>query len=91
MTRGPIEVDVLMGGSVIQLISRVSPTIIQLAKVGYMPLTLTLILNPTNPRHSILRINCDYLPDVIEDLNTLYFLDALLPERPCGDGFAIED
>lgn len=89
--RFPIEIDVRTDGSLMQLISRVAPIIIQLARVGYMPLTLMLILNPTNPRRSILRINCDYLPDVIEDLSTLYFLDALLPETPCGDGFAIED
>lgn len=86
MIHGSIEVELWMGGSVMQLINRVSLITIQLAQVGYMPLTLMLILDRTEPRRSLLRISYDYLPDVISDLNTLYFLDAIAHEERFGDG-----
>lgn len=86
--RFPVEIDVRMDGSATlhTRLAALAPITIQLAMVGYLPLTSTLIFNPTNPQLSIWRISYDYLPDVIEDLSTLYLLEKLLPEKPCGDG-----
>ena len=89
--RSPIEIDVRMGGSVTRLINLVSPITILLARVGYLPLTSTLIFDRTSPQRSTLRISYDYLPDVIDDLNILYFLDELHPEKPYGDGLSTAD
>lgn len=89
--RSPVEIDLRMGGSVTRLIRLVSPITILLARAGYLPLTSMLILDRTNPRLSILRISYDYWPDVIEDLSTLYLLDALHQERPDGAGSATAD
>ena len=65
--RSPIEIDVPMVGSVIHVTRRVSPIITLLLRELYVPLTLTLILNRTQPNRSILRISCDYLPDLINE------------------------
>lgn len=86
MTVSPVEIDVRMGGSVIQLISRVSPIIILLSKAGYLPLTWTLICDPINPRRSTLRINCEYWPNATSELNTLYFLANTVQSARYGDG-----
>ena len=91
MTVSPVEIDVRMGGSVIQLISRVSPIIILLAKAGYLPLTWMLICDPINPRRSILRINCEYWPNATSELNTLYFLANTVQSARYGDGLATAD
>lgn len=86
MTVSPVEIDVRMGGSVIQLISRVSPIIILLSKAGYLPLTWTLICDPTRPQRSILRISCEYWPNATSELNTLYFLANTVQSARYGDG-----
>ena len=91
MTVSPVDIDVRMGGSVIQLISRVSPIIILLAKAGYLPLTWTLICDPTKPQRSILRINCEYWPNAINDLNTLSFLANTVQSARYGDGLNTEE
>jgi len=46
---------------------------------------LVMIPKPT----MFLRISYEYLPDVIEDLVTLSFLDVLHQEELYGGGFAI--
>lgn len=86
MTVSPVEIDVRMGGSAIQLISRVSPIIILLSKAGYLPLTWTLICDPTKPQRSILRISCEYWPNATSELNTLYFLAKSVQSSRYGDG-----
>ena len=86
MTRSPVEIDARMGGSVIQLISRVSPIIILLVRAGYLPLTWTLICDPTKPQRSILRISCEYWPNATSELNTLYFLAKSVQPSRFGDG-----
>ena len=86
MTVSPVEIDVRMGGSAIQLISRVSPITILLVKAGYLPLTWTLICDPTKPHRSILRISCEYWPNAINDLNTLSFLANTVQSARYGDG-----
>ena len=68
--RTPIEIDLVMGGSVTRAMRLVSPITILLAKALYVPSTLTLILDRTNPRRSILRISYDYLPDLISEYLT---------------------
>lgn len=91
MTVSPVEIDVRMGGSVIQLISRVSPIIILLSKAGYLPLTWTLICDPTNPRRSILQIKCEYWPEKIKELNTLSSQEKSARALLIGGGFATAD
>ncbi len=69
--RSPIEVELhLKGGSVINVMQRVSPITIQLLKALYVPLTLTLICNQTRQKPLILRISYGYLPDLIKELAT---------------------
>lgn len=84
----PVEIDVRMDGSGMLLtkLANLAPITIQLAMVGYLPLTLTPIYDRTNPRLMTLRISYDYWPDVIEDLNILYLLAELLQENLYGDG-----
>lgn len=88
MTVSPVEIDVRTDGSVIRLISRVSPIIILLVRAGYLPLTLTLICDPTNPRRSILQIKCEYWPEKIKELNTLFSPVKSAPNALYGDGRA---
>ena len=77
--RGQIEVELhLKGGSVINVMQRVSPITIQLLKALYVPLTLTLICNQTQLKPLTLRINYGYLPDLIKELATS-FLTTKLP------------
>mgnify|MGYP006933436827 CR=1 FL=1 len=66
--RSPIEVELhLKGGSVINVMQRVSPITIQLLKALYVPLTLTLICNQTRLKPLILRISYGYLPELIRE------------------------
>ena len=77
--RSPIEVELHQrGGSVINVMQRVSPITIQLLKALYVPLTLTLICKPTQPKHLIWRISYGYLPELIKESATLS-LTARLP------------
>ena len=77
--RSPIEVELhLKGGSVINVMQRVSPITIQLLKALYVPLTLTLICKPTQLKHLIWRISYGYLPELIRESVTLS-LTAKLP------------
>ena len=72
MMRSPIEVELHQrGGSVINVMQRVSPITIQLLKALFVPLTLTLICNPTQPKHLIWRISYGYLPELIRESATL--------------------
>ncbi len=65
--RSPIEIELQMAGSVINVIQRVSPITIQLLKALYVPLTLTLISGRTKQSPMTLQINYDYLPDLIKE------------------------
>ena len=70
--RGPIEIELHQrGGSVINVMQRVSPITIQLLKALFVPLTLTLTCNPTQPKHLTWRISYGYLPEVIKESATL--------------------
>ena len=69
--RFPIEIELQMAGSVINVMQRVSPITILLLKALYVPTTLIAISNPTKPRHLTLLISYDYLPDLIKELVTL--------------------
>jgi anaerobic glycerol-3-phosphate dehydrogenase len=71
MMRFPIEIELVMAGSVIQNMRRVSPITILLLTALYVPSTLTLTLDPTNPKRSTLLISFDYLPDLISELAIL--------------------
>ena len=69
--RSPIEVELHQrDGSVINVMQRVSPITIQLLKALYVPLTLTLICNPTRQKHLIWQISYGYLPELIRELAT---------------------
>ena len=69
--RSPIEVELhLKGGSVINVMQRVSPITIQLLKALYVPLTLTLICNQTRLKPLTLRISYGYLPELIRESAT---------------------
>ena len=76
--RSPIEIELVMAGSVIQSMRRVSPITILLMTALYVPSTLTLTFEATNPKRSTLLISFDYLPDLISELAILS-LQAKLP------------
>jgi hypothetical protein len=79
MMRGQIEVELHQrGGSVINVMQRVSPITIQLLKALFVPLTLTLISSPTQRKHLIWQISYGYLPELIKESATL-FSTAKLP------------
>jgi len=78
MTRFPIEIELVMAGSVIQSMRRVSPITTLLMAALYVPSTLTLTFEATNPKRSTLLISFDYLPDLISELAILS-LQAKLP------------
>lgn len=68
--RSPIEIELVMAGSVMRNMLRVSPITILLLRALYVPSTLTLTYDPTHPRRSTLLISYDYLPDLINELLT---------------------
>lgn len=76
--RSPIEIELVMAGSVIQSMRRVSPITTLLMTALYVPSTLTLTFEATNPKRSTLLISFDYLPDLISELAILS-LQAKLP------------
>ena len=79
--RSPIEIELVMVGSVMQSMRRVSPITTLLLTALYVPSTLTLTLNPTNPKHSTLLISFDYLPDLISEL----VISSLMVKSHRGD------
>ncbi len=85
--RGQIEVELHQkGGSVINVMQRVSPITIQLLKALYVPLTLTLICKPTQPKHLIWQISYGYLPDRIRESATLSSIAKLPVGRKTTSG-----
>jgi hypothetical protein len=70
MMRFPIEIELQMDSSVITVMRRVSPITILLLTAWYVPSTLTLTLDPINPKHATLLISYDYLPDMIAEFLT---------------------
>jgi hypothetical protein len=79
--RSPIEVDLVMGGSVMRAMQLVSPITILLLRASYAPSTLMLIWDPNCPKRSILRISYDYLPDMISEFHTSFSTKKL----PAGE------
>ena len=88
--RTPIEIDVVMGSRGIVRTHLVSLTITLMLLAGYAPVTYQVGLVMTPKPTMFLRISYEYLPDVIEDLVTLSFLDVIAHEELYGDGYAIE-
>jgi hypothetical protein len=84
--RFPIEIDAAMELSAIRRTHLVYLTIILMVRAGYAPLTLTPIWLGIEKPRLYLRISYEYLPDVIEDLNTLYLLESMHQEELYGDG-----
>ena len=78
--RSPIEIDVVMGQLPRPGIRRtvLSLTITLMLRALYVPSTLTLTFEATNPKRSTLLISFDYLPDLISELAILS-LQAKLP------------
>jgi len=68
--RSPIEIELVMAGSVMRSMLLVSPITILLLRALYVPSTLMLILDPTNPKRMTLLISFDYLPDLINEFLT---------------------
>jgi len=70
--RSPIEIETrLRAGSVIHAMPpELAIITLTLLRKLYVPSTLTLILNPINPRRSTLLISFDYLPDLINEFLT---------------------
>ena len=68
--RSPIEIELVMAGSVMRSMQLVNPITILLLKALYVPSTLMLICDPTHPKRSTLLINFDYLPDLINEFLT---------------------
>ena len=68
--RSPIEIELVMAGSVMSVMQRVSPITILLLKALYVPSTLMLICDPMRPKHTTLLISFDYLPDLINEFLT---------------------
>ena len=89
--RTPIEIDVVMGLRAIPRMHLVNLTITLMLMAGYAPVTYQVGLVMTPKPTMFLRISYEYLPDVIEDLVTLSFLDVLHQEELYGGGFAIEE
>jgi hypothetical protein len=89
--RSPIEVDVVMAGSVMHVMQRVSPITILLLRALYVPLTLTLILDPNCPKRLILRISYDYLPDLINEFLMSYSTARLPVGKEITNGDATPD
>ena len=70
MMRFPIEIELQTDGSVITAMRRVSPITTLLMMALYVPSTLTLTLDPINPKRATLLISFDYLPDMIAEFLT---------------------
>ena len=86
----PIEIDVPMELRAIPRMHLVNLTITLMLTAGYVPLTYQVGLVMTPKPTMFLRISYEYLPDVIEDLVTLSFLDVIAHGELYGDGYAIE-
>lgn len=86
--RGPVEIELAMVPQRHLDIRRIvlNLTIILMKKGLYVPWTLTLTLNPTNPRHSTLLISYDYLPELISEFLTLSSMSELHPGWGTTDG-----
>lgn len=67
MMRFPIEIELVMAGSVMRSMQLVSPITILLMKELYVPSMCQVILDPMHPKRSILLISFDYLPDLINE------------------------
>ena len=67
--RSPIEIELRMDGSAMHATQRVSLAriTIQLLTVGFVPLILMPICDPTNAKRLILLISYDYWPDLIKE------------------------
>ena len=87
--RSPVEIEILMDGKRPQDIRHIvlNLTIILWAQNRlFVPSTLTLTLNQTNPRHSTLLISYDYLPELISEFLISSLMDASLHGLPITNG-----
>ena len=86
--RGPVEIELAMVPQRHLDIRRIvlNLTIILMKKELYVPSTLMLTLNPTNPRHSTLLISYDYLPELISEFLTSSLTSELHPGSAIIDG-----
>ena len=91
--RGPVEIELAMVPQRHLDIRRIvlNLTIILMKKGLYVPSTLMLTLNPTNPRHSTLLISYDYLPELISEFLTSSLTSELHPGSATIDGENTED
>ena len=87
--RSPVEIELRMDGKrplAIRHIVLSLTIILWVQNRLYAPSTLTLTLNPTNPRHSTLLISYDYLPELISEFLTLSSMNELHPGSAITDG-----
>lgn len=77
--RGPIELEWPQKAGLGMLgMPHAAVTItLALLRAWYVPTTLTLILQPKEPRRMILRTSYDYLPDMINEFHTLFLMVKL--------------
>lgn len=86
--RGPVEIELAMVPRRHLDIRHIvlNLTIILMKKGLYAPSTLTLTLNPTNPRRSTLLISFDYLPELISEFLISSSTSELHPGSAITDG-----
>ena len=76
--RSPVEIELRMDGKrplAIRHIVLNLTIILWVQNRLYAPSTLTLTLNPINPRHSTLLISYDYLPELISEFLILSLME----------------
>ncbi len=86
--RSPVEIELRMEPRRHLAIRNIvlNLTIILMKKGLYVPSTLTLTSNQTNPRHSTLLINFDYLPELISEFLISSLMSELHPGSAITDG-----
>lgn len=86
--RSPVEIELRMEPRRHLAIRHIvlNLTIILMKKGLYVPSTLTLTSNQTNPRHSTLLISYDYLPELISEFLISSLTSELHPGSAITDG-----
>ena len=87
--RSPVEIELVMDGKRHLAIRHIvlNLTIILWAQNRlFVPSTLTLTLNQTNPRRSTLLISYDYLPELINEFLISSLTSELHPGSAITDG-----
>lgn len=86
--RGPVEIEIVMDGRR-PLATRniaLNLTIILMLRGWYVPSTLMLTCNRTNPQRSTLLISYDYWPELIEEFLISYLTAESLHGLAITDG-----